>query len=56
MAFDQMTPIERLTAYGKGQEIDRLPCVPIVGNTAARVIGAKVSEFEETETDCKSSD
>lgn len=45
MAFDQMTPIERLTAYGKGQEIDRLPCVPIVGNTAARVIGAKVSEF-----------
>jgi uroporphyrinogen decarboxylase len=45
MALDQMTPIERLTAYGKGQPIDRLPCVPIVGNTAARVIGVKVSEF-----------
>lgn len=46
MALDQMTPIERLAAYGKGQEIDRLPCVPIVGNTAARVIGVKVSDFK----------
>ncbi len=45
MTFDQMNPIERLTAYGRGQQIDRLPCVPIVGNTAARVIGAKVSDF-----------
>jgi uroporphyrinogen decarboxylase len=45
MALDQMTPIERLTAYGKGQQIDRLPCVPIVGNTAARVINARISDF-----------
>jgi uroporphyrinogen decarboxylase len=42
---DQMTPLERAAAYGRGDEIDRLPCVPIVGNTAARVIGVKVSEF-----------
>jgi uroporphyrinogen decarboxylase len=40
-----MTPIERGAAYARGAEIDRLPCVPIVGNTAARVIGVKVSEF-----------
>ena len=40
-----MTPIERFAAYGRGQPSDRLPCVPIVGNTAARVIGVKVSEF-----------
>lgn len=40
-----MTPLERLAAYGRGEPIDRLPCVPIVGNTAARVIGAKVSHF-----------
>src|SRR5512135_1326383 len=40
-----MTPLERFSAYGKGEPIDRLPCVPIVGNTAARVIGVKVSEF-----------
>ncbi|MEQ8155120.1 MAG: uroporphyrinogen decarboxylase family protein [Clostridiaceae bacterium] len=46
MALDLMTPIERITAYNRGEAIDRLPCVPIVGNTAARVIGAKVSEFK----------
>lgn len=45
MASDQMTPVERMTAYNKGEPVDRLPCVPIVGNTAARVIGVKVSEF-----------
>lgn len=45
MAVDQMTPLERLRAYNRGEEIDRLPCVPIVGNTAARVIGVKVGEL-----------
>ncbi|MBP2636190.1 MAG: hemE 4 [Firmicutes bacterium] len=43
MTKDQMTPLERLTAYNQGKPIDRLPCVPIVGNTAARVIGVKVN-------------
>jgi uroporphyrinogen decarboxylase len=42
---DAMTPLERIRAYNSGEAIDRLPCVPIVGNTAARVIGVKVSEF-----------
>lgn len=46
MAADQMTPIERMTVYNKGEAVDRLLCVPIVGNTAARVIGVKVSEFK----------
>ncbi|WP_371379552.1 uroporphyrinogen decarboxylase family protein [Sporomusa aerivorans] len=45
MAIDQMTPIERMTAYNQGKPVDRLPCVPIVGNTSARVIGVKVSEL-----------
>jgi uroporphyrinogen decarboxylase len=40
-----MTPLDRFAAYVKGESIDRLPCVPIIGNTAARVIGAKVSQF-----------
>ena len=40
-----MTPLERFSAYAQGKPIDRLPCVPIIGNTAARVIGVKVSEF-----------
>jgi len=42
---DTMTPSERLNAYGRGEAVDRLPCVPIVGNTAARVLGVKVSAF-----------
>jgi len=42
---DRMTPVERFAAYAAGKPIDRLPCVPIVGNTTARVVGAKVSEF-----------
>ncbi|GIM30151.1 methylcobamide--CoM methyltransferase [Clostridium polyendosporum] len=45
MSHDKMTALERIKAYNKGEEIDRLPCVPIVGNTAARVIGVKVSDF-----------
>lgn len=42
---DAMTPFDRLTAYGRGEPVDRLPCVPIVGNGAARVIGCRISEF-----------
>jgi len=45
MAREGMTPVERLTLYGRGGAIDRLPCVPIVGNTAARVINVKVSDL-----------
>ncbi|HEX2950598.1 MAG TPA: uroporphyrinogen decarboxylase family protein [Armatimonadota bacterium] len=45
MLRDQLTPLQRMTAYNKGESIDRLPTVPIVGNTAARVIGIKVSDF-----------
>ncbi len=45
MIIDGMTPVERFAAYGRGEKIDRLPCVPIVGNTAARVINVKVSEL-----------
>jgi uroporphyrinogen decarboxylase len=40
-----LTPLERFAAYGRGEAIDRLPCVPIIGNTAARTIGVKVSQF-----------
>ncbi|MBM7866090.1 uroporphyrinogen decarboxylase [Heliobacterium gestii] len=44
-ALESMTPLERLQAYNRGEAVDRMPCVPIVGNTAARVIGAKISQF-----------
>ena len=36
MSRDRLTPIERFAAYSRGEALDRLPCVPIVGNTAAR--------------------
>jgi uroporphyrinogen decarboxylase len=39
---DRLVPVQRLEAYGKGLPVDRLPCVPIVGNTAARVLGVTV--------------
>lgn len=45
MLLDQMTPLERMAAYNKGEKVDRLPCIPSVGNGAARVIGAKISQF-----------
>jgi len=45
MSRDCMTPVQRFAAYGRGEAIDRLPCVPIVGNTAARIVGAKVADF-----------
>jgi len=45
MKRDRLTPIERFAAYHRGEPLDRLPCVPIVGNTAARVLGVKVSQF-----------
>lgn len=45
MSRDAMTPLERFSAYAAGAPVDRLPCVPIVGNTAARVVGARVGEF-----------
>jgi uroporphyrinogen decarboxylase len=41
----RFTPLQRFTAYGRGEAIDRLPCVPIIGNSSARLIGARVSDF-----------
>ncbi len=40
-----MTPLQRQAAEARGEPIDRLPCVPIVGNTAARVIGVRVADL-----------
>ena len=38
-----LTPLQRFAAYGRGDSIDRLPCVPIIGNGSARLIGARIS-------------
>lgn len=45
MTHYEIAPMERSRLFDNGWKPDRLPCVPIVGNTAARVIGAKVSEL-----------
>jgi uroporphyrinogen decarboxylase len=45
MSRDRLTPVERFAAYQRGEPLDRLPCVPIVGNSAARVLGVRVSQF-----------
>ena len=36
---DRMTPKERMAAFGKGQEIDRIPCMPQMGVTMAPAVG-----------------
>ncbi|MDR1304150.1 MAG: uroporphyrinogen decarboxylase family protein [Verrucomicrobiales bacterium] len=41
----ELTPNERARRLAAGADADRLPCVPIVGNTAARVIGCRVREL-----------
>lgn len=40
---EAMTPKERMGAFLTGQPIDRVPCVPLILNHAARVLGIKVS-------------
>jgi uroporphyrinogen decarboxylase len=40
MSSAVLTPLQRFAAYGRDETVDRLPCVPIIGNTAARLIGA----------------
>jgi uroporphyrinogen decarboxylase len=42
---DDLTPRERFAALARGESADRLPCIPIYGNGAARLVGAKVSAF-----------
>ena len=43
-----MTPIERFAALAAGRPLDRLPCVPIVGNTAARAIGVRTAQIRNS--------
>ncbi|OZV10419.1 methylcobamide--CoM methyltransferase [Tissierella sp. P1] len=45
MRKEEMTPRERMNAFAKGQEIDRIICVPDMGATMAPFIGVKVSNY-----------
>lgn len=42
---DQMTSMERMTAFAKGEEIDRIPCSISTGETMASFIGMNTREY-----------
>jgi len=42
---DRMSPKERVGAFLTGKPVDRLPCVPLILNHAARVLGVPVKAF-----------
>ena len=42
---EKMSPLERMKAFSKGEEIDRVLCVPDMGVTMAPYIGAKLSDY-----------
>jgi uroporphyrinogen decarboxylase len=42
---DSMTPKERVMALMSGQPMDRFPCVPLILNHAARVLGCTLGEY-----------
>lgn len=47
---DQMTPRERMAAFAAGKPVDRIPCMPLVGEHACRLIGASVSAYSHSAT------
>ena len=42
---DQMTPVERIVAIENGQDYDRIPCVPFIGNMRCQLLGISESEY-----------
>lgn len=40
-----MTPLERMTAFSKGEDMDRIPIVPDMGVTMSDFIGATTNEY-----------
>ncbi|MGO5075121.1 uroporphyrinogen decarboxylase family protein [Clostridium sporogenes] len=45
MIKEQMTPKERIIAFSKGEEIDRIICIPDMGVTMAPFIGVTAREY-----------
>jgi len=42
---EEMTPRERMDAFSRSEEIDRIVCVPDMWVTMARFIGVKRSDY-----------
>ena len=43
--LDEMTPVERKRALEKGERVDRVPCVPFMGEFKCRLTGISVWDF-----------
>lgn len=43
---DQMTSKERMKFFSKGEEVDRIPCSPIMGVTSAPMFGITPKEYD----------
>jgi uroporphyrinogen decarboxylase len=48
LGYEEMTPKERMTAFAAGGEIDRIPCIPLIGEHACRLIGVTVSRYNHS--------
>lgn len=42
---DQMTPLERKKAMERGESIDRIPCIPFMGEFKCRIRNRKINDF-----------
>ncbi len=42
---DEMTPAERRTAIKEGRDVDRVPCVPFMGEFKCRLTGFSIWDF-----------
>jgi uroporphyrinogen decarboxylase len=42
---DKMAPKERMAAMNAGEDFDRVPCIPLLGEPSTRLIGAKIREY-----------
>lgn len=45
---DQMTPKERMQAFGQGKEIDRIPCSPFLGESVAQTFGHTIYDYNHS--------
>lgn len=42
---DEMTPVERMAAMNAGKDMDRSPCIPLLGEPSTRLINCSISEY-----------
>lgn len=42
---DEMTSLERMAAFASGKPIDRIPCVPMMGETMTKGLGIKATDY-----------